>query len=193
MWSKGKWSENLPQSRYCVLSQIPASMTVLMLLRAFNNSTLRMEIIPFRCHCTQWLTEGSFIMNKKNKILIIIAVVLVCLMIGVFFFWKPSTIVGTKNITVNVVHLNGEPQTFNYKTDAEYLGEYLQKEGLIEGEDAEYGLMVTAVDGETADASKEQWWGYTVNGEFSNYGVDTQPINEGDVYEFTLNEGYNNF
>lgn len=133
-------------------------------------------------------------MNKKNKILIIIAVVLVCLMIGVFFFWKPSTIVGSKSITVNVVHLKGEPQTFNYETDAEFLGECLQEEvGLIDGEDAEYGLMVTTVDNETADASKEQWWGYTVNGEFSNYGVDTQPVKDGDVYEFTLNEGYDSF
>ena len=50
--------------------------------------------------------------------------------------------------------------------------------------------MVTSVDNETADSSKEQWWGYTVNEEMSNYGVDTQPINDGDVYEFKLNEGY---
>ena len=49
---------------------------------------------------------------------------------------------------------------------------------------------MTTVDGETADADQEQWWGYTVNGEFAEYGVDEQPINDGDVYVFTLNVGY---
>lgn len=132
-------------------------------------------------------------MSRKNKILVIIAVMLVGLMVFATIKYTPQSSAGDKSITVNVVHLNGDTQSFEYKTDAEYLGEYLQSEGLIAGEEAQYGLMVTTVDNETADASKEQWWGYTVNGEFSNYGVDTQPITDGDIYEFTLNEGYDSF
>lgn len=133
-------------------------------------------------------------MRKKNKLLVIIAVVLAALMIVAFVFLRPTSTSGSKSITVNVVHLNGDQQTFEYKTDAEFLGECLQEEvGLIDGEDAEYGLMVTEVDKETADESKEQWWGYTVNGEMASYGVDTQPVKDGDVYEFILNEGYDSF
>lgn len=46
------------------------------------------------------------------------------------------------------------------------------------------------VDGETADESEQQWWGYSVNGTFAELGVDSQPVAEGDVYDFVLNVGW---
>ena len=69
-------------------------------------------------------------------------------------------------------------------------GSYVHKMGIVEGEESTYGMWVTAVDFETADESKQQWWGYTVNGEFSSYGVDSQVIADGDEFTFTLHVGY---
>ena len=46
------------------------------------------------------------------------------------------------------------------------------------------------VDGETADESEQQWWGYSVNGTFAELGVDSQPVADGDVYDFVLNVGW---
>ena len=66
----------------------------------------------------------------------------------------------------------------------------LEQENLIEGTESQYGLYVTSVDGEAADESKQEWWGYSVNGTFAELGVDSQPVADGDVYDFVLNVGW---
>ena len=90
---------------------------------------------------------------KKNGRLILAAVVVV-LLIAVFaaiwFATRPATTEGSKTITVEVVHKDESTKTFTYHTDAEYLGEVLLAEGLVEGDESEYGLMITTVDGEQA-------------------------------------------
>ena len=129
-------------------------------------------------------------MNKKTRNLLI-ALVVLCL--AAFIIGKlvlPAVNAGSKNITVNVKHGDESTKTFKYKTDAEYLGEVLLEKKLIEGTESQYGLYVTTVDGETADESKQQWWGYDVNGEMAMVGVDQQPVADGDVYDFTLNTGW---
>ena len=50
--------------------------------------------------------------------------------------------------------------------------------------------LCATVDGETADESEQQWWGYSVNGTFAELGVDSQPVADGDVYDFVLNVGW---
>ena len=102
----------------------------------------------------------------------------------------PKAQEGSKTITVNVDHLVGDDTTFTVSTDEEYLRAALEQEGLIAGVEAEYGLWLTTVDGETADESAQQWWGYNVNGEMALYGVDGQIVTDGDVYDFTLNVGW---
>lgn len=131
-----------------------------------------------------------FMEKKKSKILIIIAVVLVIVMSVTYSVYREKESAGNKAITVKVIHLNGDTKSFSLDTDEEYLGDVLEKEGLTEGENAEYGMFITTVDGEKIDEKKEQWWGYTVNGEMATNGVDTQPVENGDNYEFQLNEGY---
>ena len=103
---------------------------------------------------------------------------------------KRETQQGGKEITVNVDHLNGDDTTFTIHTDEEYLRGALEQEDLIEGTESEYGLYVLTVDGETADESEQQWWGYSVNGTFAELGVDSQPVADGDVYDFVLNVGW---
>ena len=129
-------------------------------------------------------------MNKKTRNLLI-ALVVLCL--AAFIIGKlvlPAVNAGSKSITVNVKHGDESTKTFKYKTDAEYLSEVLLEKKLIEGTESQYGLYVTTVDGETADESKQQWWGYDVNGEMAMVGVDQQPVADGDVYDFTLNTGW---
>ena len=130
---------------------------------------------------------------KKNGRLILAAVVVV-LLIAVFaviwFATRPATTEGGKTITVEVVHKDESTKTFTYHTDAEYLGEVLLAEGLVEGDESEYGLMITTVDGETADDSLQQWWCITREGEMLPTGADQTPIADGEQYELTLTEGY---
>ena len=128
--------------------------------------------------------------NKKLFIALVALVAIVAIVLGVYFATRPATSEGGKAVTVTVVHKDGSEKVFTYHTDEEYLGTVLVDEGLVEGEQSDYGLYIKAVDGETADESEQQWWGYSVNGTFAELGVDSQPVADGDVYDFVLNVGW---
>ncbi len=130
-------------------------------------------------------------MKKK----IIAAASVLILFIGVlcavlFMGNGKETIEGTKKIAVEVVHGDGKAETFEYSTEAEFLGEILKENGLVEGEEGEYGLFITSVDGEKADDTKEQWWCITKGGAQVNTSADKTPVKDGDQFELTLTEGY---
>lgn len=96
----------------------------------------------------------------------------------------------SKSFTLAVTHADGSVKNFDLTSDKEMLGDALAAEGLIEGEDSEYGLFITTVDGETADSGAQQWWALTVDGEMAATGVDSTPISEGAAYGLTLTVGY---
>ena len=132
-------------------------------------------------------------MTKSKKIGIALVLVLALLATAAYFAYKllsPPAVLGEKTITISIDHIDGEDKTLTISTDEEYLRGALDQEELIEGEDSQYGFFVTAMDGEQADDSKQQWWGYTKSGEYVEPGVDQTPIADGDSFEFTLNEGY---
>lgn len=130
-------------------------------------------------------------MKKKQIAIAGIVLVLFCIVAATLYVnFKPETVEGEKEVTVLVVHGDEEEKEFIYQTDAEYLGEVLTGNELVEGEVGEYGLFITTVDGETADDSKQQWWCITKEGEQVNTSADQAPVQDGDQYELTLKEGY---
>lgn len=128
--------------------------------------------------------------NKKAVVAVIVAVVLLAAALCAWLVLRPKTQEGVKTITVNVDHLSGEDSSFTIRTDAVYLRGALEQENLVFGEENEYGLWVQTVDGETANDANQEWWGFNVNGALAEYGVDGQVVTDGDVYDFTLNVGY---
>ena len=130
-------------------------------------------------------------MKKKQGLIALgLSVLLAAASLTIYSCLAPRTQTGSKTITVNVDHLALDDTSFTVSTDAEYLRAALEQEGLIAGVEDEYGLWLTTVDGETADESEQQWWGYDVNGEMALYGVDGQIITDGDVYDFRLGVGW---
>lgn len=95
-----------------------------------------------------------------------------------------------KTVAVTVTHKDGSTKDFTYETAEEMLGKALADEGLIEGEEGQYGLFVTTVDGYKADDSNQEWWCLTVDGESAMTGIDSTPIEEGKKYGLTLTVGY---
>lgn len=95
-----------------------------------------------------------------------------------------------KNITVTVVHKDGSSKDFPIAASGETLREALEQEKLIEGEEGQYGLFITAADGETANSDNQEWWCVTKGGEQVNTGIDGVKIADGDTYELTLTVGY---
>lgn len=127
---------------------------------------------------------------KKNTILVLL---LAAVVLGNLFGYRrfvPKATTGEKRITVEVEHLSGETAFFSWDTEAEYLRKALDEQKLVEGTEREYGLWITTVDGESADEGKQEWWGYTVNGDTAAYGVDNQIISDNDIYLFALHRGW---
>ena len=126
-------------------------------------------------------------MSKQKKTTIIVVVIAVVLVIAALVCWaafRPQALEGVKGITVTVNHSDGTTYEEEIDTTAQYLAEALEPYDLIHGEESEYGLFVTEIDGEIADGSDGKYWVYTVNGTDAEYGVDMQPVADGDAYVF---------
>ena len=85
------------------------------------------------------------------------------------------------------VDLDGNSTHYMIKTDKETVGEALLENGLIAGEDSQYGLYVKTVNGITLDYDKDgKYWAFYINGEYAMQGVDKTPIDETAVYTFKV-------
>lgn len=127
--------------------------------------------------------------NKKLVIAVVAFVVAIALVAGIYVATRPETVQGSKTVTVKVIHKDGTEKTFTYQTDEEYLGALLLAEGLIEGTQTDFGLMVSTVDGETADYNADQsYWALYVGKEYATLGVSETPIADGDSFswEYTI-------
>ena len=130
-------------------------------------------------------------MKNKKLILALAAVVaLIAILLGVYFAARPETAAGSKTYTVTVVHADGSSKDFTYTTDEEYLGPALVAEGLIAGENGEYGLTIYTVDGETASWEENQsYWALYEGEEYAMQGVDTTPVYDGSTYKLVYTLG----
>ncbi len=132
--------------------------------------------------------------KKKNGKLLIGAAVLVAVIAVfavIFFLFRPGTAQGAKAITIEVVDNNEASTVYDVHTDAEYLHQAMEDaEGLtFSGNEGEYGLMVDTVNGVKADWNVDQsYWGFYVNGEYCNYGIDTQPVADGDAFRIVYSK-----
>lgn len=133
-------------------------------------------------------------MEKKNKKLLVIGIVILAVLVAAFaLIWtvtRPETSVGAKAITVIVDYGDETSDTFEIATDAEFLREAIEEEVGLEGDESEFGLFIKTVNGVTADEAQQQWWCITKSGEAVMSGVDTTPVADGDQFELTLTTGW---
>lgn len=95
------------------------------------------------------------------------------------------------HFTVEVTDLDGSKQTFTYDSEAATVGEALVAEGLIAGETSDWGMMVTTVNGITADWNTENaYWAFYINGEYAMTGVDSTELTDGATYAFIKTISY---
>ena len=126
--------------------------------------------------------------NKKVVIGIIALVVLIAALAGVYFAFSAKPVEGSKAITIEVVNGAQESTVYDVHTDAEYLRQAMEEaDGLaFSGTESEFGLMVDTVNGERADSTLDgAYWSFSVNGEYCNYGIDSQPVLDGDAFAIT--------
>ncbi|MBQ3492361.1 MAG: DUF4430 domain-containing protein [Oscillospiraceae bacterium] len=131
-------------------------------------------------------------MNKKLLWAVIALVLVVAALVGVYFATRPDTQEGVKAFTLVVVHKDGSEKEFPIQSDEEYLGAALQKAGIIEGEQGQYGLYIQKVDGEKAVFEEDgAYWGFYVGDAYASLGIDQTPIEAGVTYKlvYTVDTG----
>lgn len=140
--------------------------------------------------CNMHKKERSMEQKKvsKGKIALGAAAlaVIVGLLIGVYSAFGAKAVAGSKDITIEVVNKAEESILYELSTDAEFLRQAMEEaEGLtFEGEEGPYGLAISSVNGEVADYNVDgSYWGFYVNEEYCNYGVDMQPVMDGDAFK----------
>ena len=124
---------------------------------------------------------------KKKLIGIGALLVLVAAMIFAYSTFKEKPVEGSKAVTLEVVNSKEESVVYEVQTDAEFLIEIMdeaKEQGFTyEGEEGQYGLMITSVNGESAVFETDgAYWGFFVNDEYCNYGVSEQPVEDGDAF-----------
>ncbi len=88
---------------------------------------------------------------------------------------------------VEVVDAEGNAEYFDITTDKATVGEALLAEGLIAGENGQYGLYVTEVNGIVCDYDADgSWWGFYINGQSAPTGVDGTDVESGAQYSFKV-------
>jgi hypothetical protein len=129
--------------------------------------------------------------TKKNNVpKIIIGVIIVAVIAAIFaavyanFGAKPTA--GSKNITIEVIDNEEQTTSYEVSTDAEYLRQAMDESGMeFSGtESEEYGMMVDTINGLTADYDADgAYWAFWVDGEYCSYGIDSQPVEDGQDYQ----------
>ena len=94
---------------------------------------------------------------------------------------------GDKSFVTEVVDADGNTVKFTVQTNEKTVGEALQKLGVIDGEEDDYGLYIKTVNGTTADYNKDGvYWAFYVDGEYAMTGADMTDVVDGTVYTFRV-------
>ena len=131
---------------------------------------------------------------KKSKVIgVIVLVVLVAAMAVAYVSFSEKPTQGEKQVTIEVITADETSSLYEVLTDGEYLIDAMNNaDGLtFEGEEGQYGMSISHINGVRADYLLDgAYWGFYVNGEYCNYGVSEQPIEDGDEFRivYTLAE-----
>lgn len=127
--------------------------------------------------------------NKKLIIAVAALVLVVAALAAVYFITRPNAQEGSKAFTVTVIHADGSEKKFDYRTDAEKLGGFLEEKGLIDSQGADQGMFHT-VDGEKADWSVNQsYWAFYIGEDYAMTGIYDTLIEDGAAYKLVYTLG----
>ena len=129
-------------------------------------------------------------MKKKLLIGTLFATVLLALGL-IWTFAMPQGEHGAKAIEIQIKSERDHyDKTYQYDTDAEFLGDLLVEKKLVTAPESAYGRFITEAGGLKADEANQYWWSLSVNGTMAMVGMDEIPLADGDHYTIELKQGY---
>ena len=131
---------------------------------------------------------------KKTLSALVCAVLVAAIALGTFGCGqKPAegeTNAVTTEFKFSVTDADGKTTDFTVSTNKKIVGEALQDEGLISGEEGQYGLYVKTVNGITLDYETDgMYWAFYENGEYATVGIDQTVIEAGDQFSLIYTIG----
>ncbi len=124
--------------------------------------------------------------TKKIVIGLVAMAAVIALLVGAYVMFGPRTTQGAKAITIEVIDNEQKSTRYEVNTDAEYLRQAMEEAKGLEfsGTEGEYGFTLITVNGVTADFNVDSsYWSIMVNGEYGMFGIDSQPVSDGDQYQ----------
>ena len=119
--------------------------------------------------------------NKKTFLAIGALILLAAAMLFAYITFREDAQAGSKVVAIEVVDNGGSAVVYTVDTDALYLRQVMEEaEGLtFEMTDG----MVHTINGLRADYVLDgAYWGFFVNDGYCNYGIDLQPVENGDRF-----------
>lgn len=133
------------------------------------------------------LKEGVRMKDKKKLgALIALLIVLVVGLSAMFLIFSEKPTEGNKVVTIEVINQAKDSVKYEVKTSSQFLKQAMEEaEGLeFSGTEGQYGMMIDTVNGEFAEYNTNgAYWSFYVNGEYCNYGISEQPIEDGDAFQ----------
>ena len=132
-------------------------------------------------------------MRKKSLLVLPVIAVLIVIMLAIYASNRPEPSEGSKSVGITVIDDEGGESQYFIATDAMYLREVMDElseenaDFTYGGEEGEYGYYVNEVNGVEAD-NMSAYWGFYINGEYCSYGIDSQPVSDGDICEIVYEE-----
>lgn len=132
-------------------------------------------------------------MTKKQKITLvsIFAAIVVIAAVAAGILNYRATQEGLKKFQVEIIsERDSYYEITDYKSYAEFLGEFMRIFKGCEWEESEYGIYITGFNGMQQDLDNQYWWCITVNDRENSLGADLIPLEDGGKYTFTLVQGW---
>lgn len=127
--------------------------------------------------------------KRRNTLITVIAcLALIAALLIVYGLILPKTDNGEKTVTLEIKYSDAS-YSYRVTTDSatvyELLDEYDERLELgLDVQDSAYGKYIVGLKGTAQDMTNGYYYTYKLNDEYSNFGISTQAIADGDVIVF---------
>ena len=125
---------------------------------------------------------------KRTVAMLLAAAAIVCSLFVISCGEEDTTTAGETTSPVSfslvVIKADGSEKTHSITTTEPNLASALTKEGIIEGEEGQYGFVVQVVDGERHYWEEDgKYWAIYIGDEYATVGISSITPEEGKVYK----------
>ena len=135
------------------------------------------------------LGERKMEKSKRNTLITVIAsLMLVAVLFVVYGLILPKTDKGEKNVTLEINYADAS-YSYEVTTNGEHVYDLLNEydetlELSLVAPESAYGRFIESIKNTPQDVVNGYYYVFKINGEYSNFGISTQAIKDGDTITF---------